>query len=245
MKKRMILLCVVLLSCSLLLYGGYRLMNSRTYQLFGELTSYVETDQKVVALTFDDGPTENVAQILPLLDQYKAKATFFVIGSELEKNLALGEKIAKAEHQLGNHTYSHQPMIFKSLSFIEKDIEKTSQLIRKTGYEGELDFRPPNGKKLVALPYYLKTHQIQTIMWNLEPDSYYSTATEKVEYVQKNVKPGSIILLHPMYDTTGSELEAIEGILAALSKEGYRFVTVNELQNLQKVHEMSSDDSPQ
>ena len=66
----------------LLLLGTYKLMNSRTYQLFGGLTEQIETNQKLVALTFDDGPTKNVSQILPLLDKYNAKATFFLIGKK-------------------------------------------------------------------------------------------------------------------------------------------------------------------
>jgi peptidoglycan/xylan/chitin deacetylase (PgdA/CDA1 family) len=209
-------------------------MNSRTYQLFGELTSHVETNKKVVALTFDDGPSKNVEQILTLLDEYNAKATFFLIGNELEKNLKEGQKIAEAGHQIGNHTYSHKRMIFKSTSFIKQEIEKTNQLIRKTGFKGEIDFRPPNGKKLIGLPYYLKTHNIQTVTWNLEPDTYYTSVSDKVNYANKNVKPGSIILLHPMYDNTGNELKVIEGILKRLSEEGYEFVTVNELQKLGK-----------
>jgi chitin deacetylase len=71
---------------------------------------------------------------------------------------------------------------------------------------------------------------MDTITWNLEPDTYYTSVSDKVDYVEKNVKPGSIILMHPMYDDTGKELKAIEGILATLSKEGYKFVTVNQLQ---------------
>jgi peptidoglycan/xylan/chitin deacetylase (PgdA/CDA1 family) len=205
-------------------------MNSRTYQLFGRLTEHVETNKKVVALTFDDGPTKNVDQILPLLKKYHAKATFFLIGNELKKNPKEGKKIAEAGNQIGNHTYSHQRMVFKSQSFIKEEIEKTDQLIRQTGYKGEIDFRPPNGKKLIGLPYYLMKHHRDTITWNLEPDTYYTLASHKVNYVSKSVKPGSIILLHPMYDKTGNELKTIEGILNSLTKEGYRFVTVNELQ---------------
>jgi len=234
MKKRIVIFCIVLLAFSLLLFSTYKLMNSRTYQLFGELTSHVETNKKVVALTFDDGPSKNVEQILTLLDEYNAKATFFLIGNELEKNLKEGQKIAEAGHQIGNHTYSHKRMIFKSTSFIKQEIEKTNQLIRKTGFKGEIDFRPPNGKKLIGLPYYLKTHNIQTVTWNLEPDTYYTSVSDKVNYANKNVKPGSIILLHPMYDNTGNELKVIEGILKRLSEEGYEFVTVNELQKLGK-----------
>ncbi|MEJ9210590.1 polysaccharide deacetylase family protein [Bacillus smithii] len=232
MKKRIIIVGIVFLAIFLLLYGTYKLMNSRTYQLFGGLTNHVETSRKVVALTFDDGPTKNVDQLLPLLDKYNAKATFFVIGNELEKNLEEGKKIAQAGHRIGNHSYSHKRMVFKTPSFIQHEIEKTNALIRKTGYKGPIDFRPPNDKKLVGLPYYLNKHHMDTITWNLEPDTYFTSVSDKVDYVKKNVKPGSIILMHPMYDDTGKELKAIEGILAALSKEGYKFVTVNQLQKL-------------
>lgn len=231
MKKRIIVSLIILITLFLLLFGTYKLMNSRTYQLFGTLTNRVETNQKIVALTFDDGPTKNVEQILPLLEKYNAKATFFVIGNELEKNLTFGQTIVKAGHQLGNHTYSHKRMIFKTSSFVKDEIEKTNALIRKTGYTDQIDFRPPNGKKLIGLPYYLNKHHIETITWDLEPDTYYTSPSEKINYVNKNVMPGSIILLHSMYDDSSNTLQTIEGILDSLSKQGYRFVTVNELQN--------------
>jgi chitin deacetylase len=68
----------------------------------------------------------------------------------------------------------------------------------------------------------------------MEPDTFYSSPTEKVKDIERNVKPGSIILIHPMYDKTGDELKTIKGILQSLSKQGYKFVTVNELQELKK-----------
>lgn len=230
MKKRVAFMGAAILVSFLLLFGTYKLMNSRTFQLFDGLTNQVETNQKVVALTFDDGPTNNVDQILPLLDQYHAKATFFLIGNEIKNNLEDAQKIVDAGHQVGNHTYSHKRMIFKTPSFYREEIEKTDQLIRDAGFKGEIDMRPPNGKKLVGLPYYLKKHDRDTITWNLEPDSFYTTASDKVKYVKDQIKPGSIILLHPMYDKTGEELKTIEGILKFLSDDGYTFVTVNDLQ---------------
>lgn len=229
MRKRIVIIGIGLLTVVLLLFGLWKWMNARNFQVFGGLTSHVETNEKVVALTFDDGPTEQTASILSLLGKFQAKATFFLIGSELEKNRDAGEQIAKAGHQIGNHTFSHQRMVFKKPSFIREEIEKTNRLIRETGYEGEIDFRPPNGKKLIGLPYYLQKQHIQTIMWDLEPDTNFTAVSDKVNEVIQHVKPGSIILLHPMYDT--SELLVIEGILDALSKEGYTFVTVNDLQN--------------
>ena len=230
MKRKLIFIGLGMLFVFLLLLGTYKLMNSRTYQLFGGLTEQIETNQKLVALTFDDGPTKNVSQILPLLDKYNAKATFFLIGEEIEKHPEEAKKIVEAGHQIGNHTYSHNRMVFKTPSYIKEEIQKTDQLIQKAGYKGEIDFRPPNGKKLVGLPYYLNKHNRDTITWNIEPDSYYTNASDKVNYVTENIKPGSIILMHPMYDDTGNELQAIEGVLQALSNEGYPFVTVNKLQ---------------
>lgn len=123
-------------------------MNSRTFQLYGGLTYKVETNQKVVALTFDDGPTENVDDILTLLNDHNIKATFFLIGNEIEKNQEEAKAIVNEGHQIGNHTYSHQHMIFKSPWFIKEEIEKTDELIRHGGYKGEIDFRPPKEKRL-------------------------------------------------------------------------------------------------
>ncbi|UED80727.1 polysaccharide deacetylase family protein [Lysinibacillus sp. CD3-6] len=232
MKRKVIITVTSFLLVFLLLLVTYKLMNSRTYQLFGNITKQVETTQKVVALTFDDGPTENVNMILPLLEKYHAKATFFLIGEEIETHPDEAKKIVEQGHQIGNHTYSHNRMVFKTLSYYKKEIEKTDLLIRNAGFKGEIDVRPPNGKKLIGFPYYLKKHHRDTITWNLEPDSYYSLATDKVNYVKENIEPGSIILIHPMYDKTDNTLQTIEGILQELSNEGYTFVTVNELQEL-------------
>ncbi|MEK5330117.1 polysaccharide deacetylase family protein [Lysinibacillus sp. FSL W8-0992] len=232
MKKKVTIIATGFLLVFLLLFGTYKLMNSRAYQLFGNITNKVETTQKVIALTFDDGPTDNVKMILPLLEKYNAKATFFLIGEELEKHPDEAKKIAEEGHQIGNHTYSHNRMVFKTLSYYKDEIEKTDLLIRNAGFKGEIDVRPPNGKKLIGFPYYLSKHNRDTITWNLEPDSFYDSASDKVNYVKENVTPGSIILIHPMYDNTDKVLETIEGILQELSNEGYTFVTVNELQDL-------------
>ncbi|MFC7785503.1 polysaccharide deacetylase family protein [Rossellomorea sp. GCM10028870] len=233
MKKKILFILAVILIIFFLLFGAFKLMNARTFQLFGGLTHKVETDQKVVALTFDDGPTKNVDDIIALLKKYEIKATFFLVGNEMEENPEEAKKLVEEGHQIGNHTYSHHRMILKSPSFIKEEIEKTDDLIRKAGYTGDIDFRPPNGKKIVGLPYYLSKHDRETIMWNIEPDTFYTDAADKIEYVNDNVTPGSIILMHAMYDKTGEELKALEGVIQSLSKQGYSFVTVNELQELE------------
>ncbi|MEK4921144.1 polysaccharide deacetylase family protein [Cytobacillus sp. FSL R5-0569] len=232
-KKTYLKILLSLLLLCLLLFGSYELMNARSYQLFGNITNSIETDEKVVALTFDDGPTKNVEQVLHLLEQYNAKATFFLIGQDIEKFPEETKAIIEADHQVGNHTFSHARMIFKSPTFIKEEIDKTDELIHEAGYKGEIDFRPPNGKKIVFLPYYLKQQEKETITWNIEPDTFFTTPEEKIDYVLEAIHPGSIILLHPMYDQSGDELQVIEEILKALTEEGYRFVTVDDLQALE------------
>ena len=229
MKKKLIMAVILIV---LLLAGLFQVTKLRTFQLFGALTYHAETEEKVIALTFDDGPTKNVDQLLPLLDKYNAKATFFLIGNEIEKHPDEAKKIVGAGHQIGNHTYSHNRMVLKSPSFIKEEIEKTDELIRSIGYTEEIDFRPPYGKKFIGLPYYLNKHNKETIMWSLDPETYYTSVNEKISYVMENIEPGSIILLHPMYDQTGETLQVVETILKALTNEGYRFVTVDELQEL-------------
>lgn len=229
MKRKLPYSGIVIVVILALAFSAYKLMNARNYQLFGNITSHVETNDKVVALTFDDGPTKNTDAILSLLDDYQVKATFFLIGKDIEEQPEETRKIAEAGHQIGNHTYSHKRMVLKSPTFIKHEIEKTDDLIADIGYTKSIVVRPPYGKKLIGFPYYLHKHQRETITWNLEPDTFFTQTDEKVRYVKENIRPGSIILMHPMYDSTGNELQAIEEILQTLMDEGYTFITIDEL----------------
>jgi chitin deacetylase len=207
--------------------------NSRSFQFFGKIVPRVETPEKVVALTFDDGPTKDgTGEILKVLEEMNVKATFFVTGAELEQNMEEGRKIVAAGHELGNHSYSHARMILVTPSFVRQEIEKTDRLIRATGYSGEINFRPPFGKKLLTLPYYLSKTGRMTITWDVEPDSKRNIANDSVRIVEETragVRPGSIILLHAMYPSRRQSLKAVRGIIESLEREGYSFVTVSEL----------------
>lgn len=230
-RKRIFILLTAILILLITSYGLLQLSKSRTVQFFGEIVPRVETNEKVVALTFDDGPTAYTREVLKTLQEKDIKATFFVMGSELQKQPQIGEAIVVAGHELGNHTYSHQRMWFKSQAFIADEIEKTNILIRNTGYKGDIHFRPPYGKKLLGLPWYLKQHNIKTIMVDVEPDTYGSDADFLVAYTLENTKPGSIILLHPFCDSCRGQREAISQTIDGLQAKGYQFVTVSELLN--------------
>ena len=231
MKKRIALATAILLVIALV--GLRQVSRSRTFQFFGELIPRVNTSQKVVALTFDDGPTaEATDQILAILSETNIKATFFVTGAELEQNLEQGRKIVAAGHQLGNHSYSHVRMFLVTPSFVQQEIESTDKLIRDTGYQGEIFFRPPYGKKLFALPYYLSKRRRRSVTWDVEPDSYpeiAANADKIVEHVLSKTQPGSIIILHVMYPNRRESMKAVKKIVERLKAQGYTFKTVSEL----------------
>jgi len=211
----------------------FQISRSRTFQFFGEIIPRVNTNNKVVALTFDDGPvTGGTEQILSILEEEQIHCSFFLTGAELEQNVEEGKKIAAAGHELGNHTYSHVRMLLVSPTFVKQEIERTDQLIRQTGYQGEILFRPPYGKKLFTLPYYLSKHGRKTITWDVEPNSFpeIDSSSEKiVEYVLQKTQPGSIIILHVMYSNREQSMKAVKGIVDGLKARGYRFKTVSEL----------------
>jgi peptidoglycan/xylan/chitin deacetylase (PgdA/CDA1 family) len=211
----------------------WRAADSRTFQFCGVIVPRVNTSRRVVALTFDDGPTrEGAAAVLEVLREKNVRATFFVTGRELEQNMAAGREIVAAGHELGNHSYSHTRMVFVSPSFVRREVERTDELIREAGYAGEIYFRPPYGKKLLMLPLYLSRHGRKTITWDVGPDSETEVAQDSAkitEYVRERARPGSIILLHVMYRGRAESLKAVGGIIDGMEREGYRFVTVSEL----------------
>ena len=213
-----------------MLLGTWKLSNAHTVQLFGRIVDSVETEAPVIALTFDDGPTAQfTAEVLDILRQRQVKATFFLVGEALDRNPALGRQIVARGHELGNHSYSHTRLILQPLSFIRQEIERTDRLIRQAGYEGEIHFRPPNGKKLILLPYYLASTGRQTITWTVAPEAAPDQADRIVDRVLEQVQPGSIILLHVMYESRAESRAALPGIIDGLQAKGYRFVTLSEL----------------
>ncbi|QUH26506.1 polysaccharide deacetylase family protein [Serpentinicella alkaliphila] len=231
MRKRTTSLFVIVIIISLI-YISNELSHSRKFQFFGGLVTNINTDLKVVALTFDDGPGPNTNEVLEIMRNHDVKGTFYLSGYEIERNIFDAKKIVNDGHEIGNHTYSHKRMIFKSPSFIKYELEKTDELIRNIEYGGDISFRPPNGRRLILLPYILSKQNRSTVLWNIEPESYAEVATDAdkiVDYVVKNIEPGSIILLHVMYESRRQSLNAVEGIISSLKEEGYSFLTVTEL----------------
>jgi chitin deacetylase len=226
----------ILLACAGavgLAWAGWRLSKSRTHQLFGDLVTRVETADSLVALTLDDGPNlEYTDSVLAILADSNVRATFFVVGAALARHLDLGRRIVDAGHELGNHSFSHQRMVLKTPGFVRREVEVTDSVIRAAGQRGAIHFRPPYGKRLVMLPWFLSRTDRMTVLWDLEPDSYPGIARDPgrlVDHVLARVRPGSIILLHLEGSTRASGRAALPRLIGALRAAGYEFVTVSQL----------------
>ncbi|MFX4271741.1 polysaccharide deacetylase family protein [Propionibacteriaceae bacterium Y1700] len=234
-NRRKRLLVVLVLIMVLVVVFGYvtkRVIQTRSWQVAGELVHRVETDEKIVALTFDDGPTDADADaVLDVLEDRGVPATFYVNGQDVEPNASTMRRIIDDGHQIGNHTWSHRPMIFISPSDVADEIESTDRAIRATGYDKPLTFRPPHGKKLLTLPLYLAEHDRLTVTWDVAYEDWSGkpqSTEDLVDATVEQTRPGSIILLHPWFGRTGTQ-EAIGPVIDQLQAQGYRFVTVSEL----------------
>lgn len=221
--------------CSLLLAASgimlWSLATSTNHMLFGTIITRVQTSDKVVALTFDDGPLPGTTEkTLAELKELGIKATFFTIGVESKRHPQQLADIIAAGHEVGNHSYSHAVMVFKTYSDVTKEVEANDTLIRSAGYTGPIPFRTPYNIKLAILPYYLKRQQRPDISHDVQThEGWAYTPQEIAADIVRQVKPGSIILLHPMYKHTISSRRAISQIVEDLRAKGYSFVTISQL----------------
>ncbi|MCB8976625.1 MAG: polysaccharide deacetylase family protein [Ardenticatenaceae bacterium] len=198
--------------------------------------THVKTTAPVAALTFDDGPHPNYTPaLLNILDQYKAKATFFMVGEAAERHKDLVEKVKAAGHTVGNHSWSHP-------SFIEIDRKKRQEEVRRTekalNLNGVRLFRPPHGHQNLASRLDLFRLDYKVICWNVTAQDWLEqTPDEMVNQLIGNIRPGSIILLHdaiyrsrlpkPQFNREPM-LEALDITLHKLSQQ-FDFVTVPDL----------------
>jgi peptidoglycan/xylan/chitin deacetylase (PgdA/CDA1 family) len=190
------------------------------------------TQEKIVALSYDDGPKPPYTnQLLDVLARDKIKATFYEIGLNIEKHPDIVRLIAAKGHELANHSYSHQSMVFRSPAFYSSEIEKTDSLLRKLGGTQNITFRPPWGRRLLLLPYILSRMGKKLVIWDVDSEDYVKelSAEAIANRVTQQVRPGSIVLMHDGGGDRSRTVAATEIIIKSLKSKGYEFLTVSQL----------------
>jgi peptidoglycan-N-acetylglucosamine deacetylase len=204
----------------------------------GKTLSKVEipNNEKVIALTFDDGPwKETTPQMLDILKQNGVKATFFWVGTAIQENPEIAKQVVSEGHAIANHTFHHW---YKQMdaATAKSEIDRTADLIYKTTRVKTTLFRPPGGYLNNGLVSYAKSQNYAVVMWSqtsadTDPKAKYPVF---VKNVLRDAKPGGIVLMHDGGGDRRRTVQALPGIIKGLQEKGYRFVTVPELLEMGK-----------
>ncbi|MBT3260844.1 polysaccharide deacetylase family protein [bacterium] len=189
----------------------------------------VETPEKVIALTFDDGPNKFYTEkILAILDREKVKATFFLVGKNIKEHPQIARKIKTKGHELGNHSLNHFDYSLMNNQEIIKDILLSQHIFFKYLDEFPLFFRPPYGKIKTANHKIFKNYFYKIVKWNIDPKDWWPGTNKQMisNIIFKHLKPGSIIIMH---DNNMNTLKALPQIINKARKRGFQFVTVSDL----------------
>ncbi|MEG4168683.1 MULTISPECIES: polysaccharide deacetylase family protein [unclassified Microcoleus] len=215
---------------------GMRFQSAVPDQFQGTTISHAKLDSqhKAIALTFDDGPWPTTTkQILDILKENNIKATFFWVGRYLQTYPEIGKQVAAAGHAIGNHTWNHQYIKYNE-DGAAREIDRTSSLIEElTGIQTSM-FRPPGGILNNGLTAYAQKKNYAVVMWSADSFDWRTLTESLIDNVMRQANSGGIVLMHDGGGNRARTVKALPDIIARLRKEGYSFVTVPELLQMQK-----------
>ncbi|MDD5108235.1 MAG: polysaccharide deacetylase family protein [Candidatus Omnitrophica bacterium] len=202
----------------------------------------VPSKEKVVALTFDDGPSLIwTPQILAVLKAEDVKATFFMIGEHVQQFPELAMSVAEAGHEVGNHTYDHHGIFYYKPDELNKEVEEAEKIIKiATGVKTKY-FRPPKAWLTKQEKQQLKDMGYETVLWSLNSKDWVTFDDRYiVNYILHHIRPGDILLFHdsggvfkPEGGNRKETVKAVSRLIEKLKQRGYRFVTISQLLGLQ------------
>ncbi|MBV9736704.1 MAG: polysaccharide deacetylase family protein [Candidatus Eremiobacteraeota bacterium] len=228
------------------LYGGYKLFEDPGNQWFGKTVVSGPSDQRLVALTYDDGPNPPYTdRILDVLAREKVQATFFVVGRAVVAYPQTMRHIVAGGHAIGNHTWDHRHLVILSRSGLRAEMDRTDAAIQKSVHVRTRLMRPPFGARDWLVLDEMRRLGYTVVMWSvpLPRDWEYPSAQTIARRVTAHVKDGSIIVLHdgnrgllcaqrhlPVHVCNrASDIEATRLIVEELKRRGYQFVTIPAL----------------
>ena len=189
----------------------------------------INTSSPVLALTFDDGPHKTqTPRLLDILKSRNVKATFYVIGRNVEAEPDIAKRIVDEGHEIANHTWTHPQLSQLSSSRIATELEKTHEIIEKVTGISTASMRPPYGAVNDRVRQIARERlDYTTIMWSVDPlDWKYRNADRVSQKLVEGAAPGAILLSHDIHASTVS---AMPSCIDQLADKGFRFTTINSL----------------
>jgi peptidoglycan/xylan/chitin deacetylase (PgdA/CDA1 family) len=193
---------------------------------------------KLVAITFDDGPSPLwTPRILIELERAGVKATFFMLGKHVALYPQIARQVAKEGHEIENHSYNHNVLIYYKMEELQKEIKDTEKIIKELTGKTTKYFRPPKALLTRSEKKKIREMGYEVVLWSLNSKDWVTFDNKYIiKYLVKNVQPGDIILFHDsgrVFGTEGGDRKetvlSIVGLVKKLQEKGYRFVTVDEL----------------
>lgn len=190
----------------------------------------LKAGEKPIALTFDDGPHPKFTlQVAKVLDAYKIKGTFFVIGKRARAYPQVLEQVAAQGHSIGNHTWSHPQLTKLSTLKVQEQVDMTQRTVERITGKAPKYLRVPYGRFNQDI---LTWANMPLIQWSVDPEDWKSRDAQNIAgHIIEHTKSGDIILLHDIHSAT---VEALPVIIEQLQKQGFVFVTVDQLIDLKK-----------
>lgn len=189
----------------------------------------IDPNQKMLAMTFDDGPGNYTNKVLDTLRRNRSHGTFFVIGRQVPKYADVVKRIVQDRNEVGNHSWDHAFLPVLSHDQLAHQIDDTQGVIQQaaSGYTPTL-MRPPYGATNDDVAGYLQQKQLHVALWNVDTEDWrYPDAQAMYDRIMQSAADGSVILLHDIHPTS---VEAIERAVPALVAQGYQLVTMSQLE---------------
>lgn len=197
-----------------------------------------DTNEKKVALTFDDGPSPVwTPRILIELKKANVKATFFMLGEHVLKYPDIARQVVSEGHEIGNHSFTHHVLLYYTDEELVKEIKDTDKAIKEVTAHSTKLFRPPKGWLRAHEKQLVEKLGFKVILWSLNSKDWVNFDDKYMrEYIIRNIKPGDIILFHDSggaFSTEGGDRKetvlTIFRLVEKLREKGFEPVTISEL----------------
>jgi peptidoglycan/xylan/chitin deacetylase (PgdA/CDA1 family) len=220
--------------------AGYQTM-SPTGQWYGRTFAGGIRGSKQIALTYDDGPNDpHTLKLLDVLAKHSVRATFFMIGRYVQQRPDIARAVAQAGHIIGNHTFTHPRLIFKSEVQTRAELADCHQALEDAIEKHSNLFRPPFGGRRPATLRVARKLGLETVMWNISGHDWDApSATVIEEKIARQARGGDVILLHDGgHRALGADraqtVIATENLIRRYNDQGYEFVTVEEMRDVSR-----------